>query len=96
MGTDAALFSHTVHRLVACVVWWPDAHTHSCYSSQAMIVELRRCPTADTLAGLKESLDFASSAWGQLFCTMGGAQLLSDALAQHLSFTEVTPHTLPT
>lgn len=52
---------------------------------QAMIVELRRSPGTDALLGLKESLDFASGAWGALFCRMGGAALLSQALAQHVA-----------
>lgn len=42
-----------------------------------MIVELRRSPGTDTLLGLKESLDFASRAWGALFCRMGGAAVLA-------------------
>jgi hypothetical protein len=44
-----------------------------------MIVELRRAPGVDALLGLKESLDFASSAWSALFCRMGGAALLAQA-----------------
>ncbi|KAI8466315.1 MAG: hypothetical protein J3K34DRAFT_460936 [Monoraphidium minutum] len=54
-------------------------------SPEAVIVELRRGPGPDALLGLKESLDYASSAWIALFCRMGGAAVLAQALDQHVA-----------
>ncbi|GFR41844.1 hypothetical protein Agub_g2623, partial [Astrephomene gubernaculifera] len=50
---------------------------------EAMIVQVRRLPSAASLGSLKECLDYCSRDWVDMFCRLDGAALLLDVLKSH-------------
>ncbi|EFJ47096.1 hypothetical protein VOLCADRAFT_105316 [Volvox carteri f. nagariensis] len=50
---------------------------------EAVIVQVRRMPTAISLTTLKECLDYCSKDWLDMFCRLDGATLLLDVLRSH-------------
>eukprot|EP00891_Asterochloris_glomerata_P002244 jgi/Astpho2/2244/fgenesh1_pg.00040_%23_71_t len=52
-------------------------------SPEAMVTEVQRWPSRHTLDYLKECLAYSNTSWVALFCRLGGAGLLLEALELH-------------
>ncbi|BDA46913.1 probable formin-like protein 13 at C-terminar half [Coccomyxa sp. Obi] len=62
---------------------WAAEHDTAFISPDAMIRDVQRCPSVRCLMDLKDCLDFCSTSWVSLFCQLGGANLLLQALDAH-------------
>ncbi|KAK9832732.1 hypothetical protein WJX81_005524 [Elliptochloris bilobata] len=78
----AALYVLEVTRANAQWAAWAERDT-AFVSPETMLAALQRWPAARTLEDVKDCLDFCSTAWVQLFCRLGGAPLLLEALEAH-------------
>ncbi|KAA6421764.1 MAG: formin domain containing, partial [Trebouxia sp. A1-2] len=61
---------------------WSE-HDNMFVSPENMISEVQRWPSRPTLEDLKECLDYCSTSWVGLYCRLGGAHLLLEALNMH-------------
>ncbi|KXZ42878.1 hypothetical protein GPECTOR_113g290 [Gonium pectorale] len=52
-------------------------------SPEAIIVQVRRLPSAASMCSLKECLDYCSPDWVDVFCRLDGAALLLEVLRSH-------------
>ncbi|KAL0049978.1 hypothetical protein WJX82_001917 [Trebouxia sp. C0006] len=61
---------------------WSE-HDNMFVSPENMMSEVQRWPSRPTLEDLKECLDYCSTSWVSLYCRLGGAHLLLEALNMH-------------
>ncbi|KAK9800865.1 hypothetical protein WJX73_002751 [Symbiochloris irregularis] len=83
----AAMYILEVTKVNANWAAWSDSDT-AFVSPDNMMEEVRRWPSSKTLEDLKDCLDFCSTQWTSLFCRLGGAPLLLQALHLHLTAVE--------
>ncbi|KAK9830554.1 hypothetical protein WJX72_012430 [[Myrmecia] bisecta] len=82
-----ALYVLEVTRTNSSWATWSESDTHF-VSPENMISEVRRWPSVRTLEDLRECLSFGATSWIAVYCRLGGAELLMEALGVHKEAAE--------